>query len=318
MQVYSQDYNNHQVYMNEEVENIYQNKCFAQDSVGGIFEDRYLLSELVYQDQQWCVFKAKDLHDESGVLVRLYSAETDLEYLQNDIIVKQQIDHPNLASYKDWKLEMDSLRCNGQVISDYNSYVVTPIVNYKSIINGRWYSEPMGKFFFSKMLDVVDVLHQNSFYLRNISFNSFAIDTMSFTRNYENWIKLMDCGSWSINLSEMSPNDKKTEYDNIYALGILLFTLVVGSKPFTERSENDLLFKYITTDFGQYIKSHPKLYQIHKSKKVSASFLDLISQILSSTETDYPSIKEIRSHDWMRETKEPYEYFIQTVINSII
>jgi serine/threonine protein kinase len=282
-----------------------------------ILDDRYVLGEALLEAADSYIYKATDSVNNTEVVARIFKDNADLGYIHNEIVVLQNVNHPNLLGYKDWKMNDGNLHCEQQFVCTNTSYVITDSLRYKPLFQGRRYSEKLTKFFFLQMLDAVEALHKEGYVHTNLTPSSFVIVLDDYNESNDMCLKLTGLGSCQATDPDYERDKQAYEFRDIYNLGILLFTMTVGCKPFVSTSESDQLFKLVTTDSDQYIQYHPVLCQIHKNENISKNLLELLIKMLQSTEDSHMSIAEIRNHLWMRSTSTPYKYFVRTVLETL-
>jgi len=88
--------------------------------------------------------------------------------------------------------------------------------------------------------------------------------------------------------------------NDLFACGIILFTLVVGYPPFSVASLKDFHYKLIINQqFNAFWKQHEQ----RRRKTFSNEFKDLINSMLAFQSTERLTIAEIKSHPWYLNTK---------------
>ena len=80
----------------------------------------------------------------------------------------------------------------------------------------------------------------------------------------------------------------------MFSIGVILFRLVKGTKPFLNADENDYYYsKIVSGDIAAYFAS------VDINNSLSPEFKDLIAKLFSKDASERPSIAEIKSHPWM-------------------
>ena len=105
---------------------------------------------------------------------------------------------------------------------------------------------------------------------------------------YQPGIKVLNCAETGIDL-------KKAD---TFALGVTLFTMVVGRAPFCTASKSDPYYRYLffSKRKANFWKKHPSS---HKIESLSSEFKSLIESLLSLNPKDRPDISDIKHHSWM-------------------
>jgi len=98
---------------------------------------------------------------------------------------------------------------------------------------------------------------------------------------------------------------KGTEVD-IFALGIVLFQMVVGHPPFESATDNDLLYKCVKCNRSEiFWRKH--LRSAAKDVVLNEKFKDLIFRMLQLDPKNRPSLDEIIADGWVQLGEDPTE-----------
>ena len=100
---------------------------------------------------------------------------------------------------------------------------------------------------------------------------------------------------------------------DIFALGILFFSLVVGRFPFYSAREDDYDY-FLILD-----KQYQEFWSANRSTQLSSAFKDLVLSMLSHDPCKRPTIKEIKNHQWMKQEFDPknaYDNIIESLRKS--
>jgi len=100
------------------------------------------------------------------------------------------------------------------------------------------------------------------------------------------------CGTPNYLAPEMLREKNGYSYQvDIWSLGIILYTLLIGSPPFETKDKNDAR--------GVYKNIKANNYKFPSSVPISDEAKDLISKLLSNDPQARPSIKEVLKHPWI-------------------
>jgi MAP/microtubule affinity-regulating kinase len=162
----------------------------------------------------------------------------------------------------------------------------------------RRLTEGDAKRLFKQVVEGIRYCHNRSITHRDIKLENLLLDD-------ENNIKIIDFG-----FSTCFPNDRKvkifcgtpsymapeivnkTEYcgppADIWALGVLLFTMLCGSFPYRGSTDTEL-----------YAKISNAEYKIPSDVYLSSDATDLLAQLFSIAADKRPTAKDLLSHSWM-------------------
>ena len=186
--------------------------------------------------------------------------------------------------------------------------------NYINLDNNlRGFGEIIGKIIFKQILNSIEIIHKNG-----ISHQDIKLENILISSNYQ--MKLIDFG-FAI---EIFPNIKKdirfSQYgtngyfppevyinrdidpikSDIFALGVTLFIIVLGFKPFNSTKRTDNLYRKIwRRNYDSYWNDLPI-----KSFEVSKSFKELMNKFFALNINErIKNIEDIRNDKWMIEGK---------------
>lgn len=117
------------------------------------------------------------------------------------------------------------------------------------------------------------------------------------------------CGTTSFWSPEISLN---FEYNGVqadfYAIGIILFVMVFGCRPFRESKTSDPLFMKLLQEPLAFWMAHPVTRSRIKSRTVSEEVVDLLARMLVVNPEERLSKDCIRDHPWLlKYNKDIYE-----------
>jgi len=158
---------------------------------------------------------------------------------------------------------------------------------------------------FSQLVSIVGYIHQQGVYHRDIKLENILICS-----DLQGTIKLIDFGLSIISCSR-APNffcndlvgsieycapeillgqSYTGESVDVYAMGVVLFTLFFGELPFSDPHRRE---------FMKGIRSHPQL--VWKDGEISEDAKDLLKKMLAFDPKERVSIEEVRDHKWMQQ-----------------
>ena len=83
---------------------------------------------------------------------------------------------------------------------------------------------------------------------------------------------------------------------DLFAAGVILFTLVAGRRPFYNAEDSDVLFKLALHCPDRFWASHEKELP---DNNISPEFKHLFGLLISADPINRPSVQDILAHPWM-------------------
>lgn len=168
------------------------------------------------------------------------------------------------------------------------------------------FSETLARNYFKSLISTLEFIHSKSYAHRDIK-----LENLLLTSDYQ--LKVADFGL-SCLLTEVNSTKYvgTTDYmapeinarmsycgvkADLFALGVLLFTMVAGHKPFRKASVQDKWYRMLCFDKEKFWNS---VEYRKPAGTFSGELKDLITRLLSHRVEMRPSIKEIRGHLWYK------------------
>ena len=225
----------------------------------------------------------------------------DLERIFREMSIVKNLNHPNIIktyeifeNEKYYYIIMDY--CKGGELFDY-------------IVKKRRLNEEETSFFFYQIINGLEYLHSKNIVHRDLKPENLLLTEKNklkiidfglsnyFNLNKENKTKLLKtpCGSPCYAAPEMVSGNKYNGFKtDIWAIGIVLYAMIVGYLPF-EDSDNDILFQKIldcNIEFPEFL---------------SELSIDIIKKILNVNCDERYSISDIKKHQFYLNGKKIYE-----------
>jgi serine/threonine protein kinase len=178
------------------------------------------------------------------------------------------------------------------LILDYAKGV--PLYQFIKRKAARKVNESEAKYLFRQIVEGLGYCHDMDIAHRDIKLENIIVDTdrkvkiidFGFATCFAEKSKMF-CGTPSYMAPEIV---NKEEYRgcsaDIWALGVLLYAMLMGSFPFRGSNDRDLYRKILESD-------------LHFSDSLSASGRDLLNLLFNKNPDKRPSCKEILSHKWL-------------------
>jgi serine/threonine protein kinase len=283
----------------------------------GTLDNTYNLLKLGGKGGTAKVYIGYNLNDQlkNKLAIKIFKKKyTDCLFIKNEIEVQGSLNIPNtikLISHGKGELSKD----NGS--KKHVAYLVLEYMEYGDLFDfiafpGKGFGEAMGKKVFMEVLKAVEELHKVDIVHRDIKTENIMIDSkfqvkladFSFATSMTKEPLLTSVhGTASYNAPELLTG---TPYygvaNDIFSLGVTLFLIVTGRKPFKLANSDDFLYELI-------IQNNYEAYwdKIIKSMGIplSSNFKSLFINLCAKDYSQRPSIEEIKEHSWIKYTTTP-------------
>jgi len=88
---------------------------------------------------------------------------------------------------------------------------------------------------------------------------------------------------------------------DIFAIGVILFVMVMGNFPFHEGSKKDKYYSLLTSTANKLENTKSYWKYVGADESTSSEFRDLFSQMVALKGQNRPSLNEIKEHPWMQQ-----------------
>ena len=233
------------------------------------------------------------IQNKTNVVFKIYDRDQltshKMKALRNEITILKKIDHPNVIKLYDVIEDKKSIMLAMEYIPGGS------LKDYLKRKSNKKISEVEARKYFGQIIDALRYLHWKQIYHRDLKLENILLD-------YKKDIKIIDFGYSIICEPEdqlsifwgttpyMAPEIIKKEkywghHVDIWAVGVITYTMLMGSLPFNGKTEEDL-FKKIC--WGQY----------RNPPGISFDWKRLLSQIFNMDPMRRPSASELFYDSW--------------------
>ena len=228
----------------------------------------------------------------------------------NEANVMRQLNNPHILKLYDFNYNGVYIKPNGKLIPV--AYIVIELLPkgelFDYIAIKERLPENFGRFYFRQLINTLEFMHSKGIIHRDIKAENILLDN-----NYE--LKIADFGfsvpingwdgsgklcSFKGTRSYMAPEFYVNEpYDgikvDIFACGVLLFIMVMGTLPFNTAEYNDVKYIVLHSDYMKYWESASSIL---KSEKVSMEFFDLFRSMVFYDPNKRLNLEQVKAHPW--------------------
>ncbi len=255
-------------------------------------------------------------------VLKLYKPTVNPDIPQLESKIALSISHPRICAATQYFSRVIIPPSGDEIVANTKKQpIILPALVLEYVPNGDLVTltkslgclpEAIARTYFVQLLDAIECMH-----LAGICHLDIKPDNILLDENYS--VKLSDFGL-SLEVFDkpmmngvagtppyFSPEmHRNLRYDgfqaDLFALGVTLFTMVVGTLPFSKAKFDDRRYKLIIEE------RYEEFWKLHESSSrrgpafYNQSFRDLIQKMLSFKVETRLSIQKIRNHEWVRET----------------
>lgn len=231
--------------------------------------------------------------------------------VSREITLLQRLEHPNIVKFYE---SIDTTKTINLVMEHVKGKT---LYTYLKARKHRRIEEREAKVIFKQIVEGVNYLHQQQVAHRDLKPDNILIEEKfngTFFPDYQ--VKLIDFG-FSVSLqgqkklrtfcgtpSFMSPEIvSKKDYcgkqTDVWALGVIIFSMIYGRTPFRAENEREL-YRKIAKGILLFPDDHCKQQEEFRDLKVSPGAKNLLKRILVVNGDNRPTCSDILSDEWFK------------------
>ncbi len=246
--------------------------------------------------------------EEDLVILKYGCSKTIREVLKHEYQALKAINHPNIIRPVAFKKTIDEGKKMNILALPYRKN--GDLFDLVEVKGGM--SENSGRFIAKQLVSAISYLHKYNIVHRDIKlenvlikddFSAELIDFGFAEYRRESTVDSKEAGSRGTK-QYLSPEifmdgEVNLKLSDMFALGVTLFTMMLGTPPFMEASEGDPYYSLIMAgDWEGYWSAHPKGNKANEMK----DFQDLMQKLLSFNPSYRLDSEEVEGHSWLTTT----------------
>jgi len=226
-----------------------------------------------------------------------------------------QLSHPHILRYHSFYQDA-VIQVGEDQFKEYSAIIMeyVPYGDLFGLASKRPFSEKLARTIFKQILSAVKYLHEQGLAhldlkLENVLVQPEGIKLIDFDA-CEPVEKANKITSPKGSLGYRAPEFAKGDFESllagdIYSLGVVLFSLALGTPPYNETEKNgkvyyDKYYEVLRQDVKQFWKVHENYRENDGRPKLSKAFKDIIEAMLKENPKKRPTISDLEKMPWLQ------------------
>lgn len=285
--------------------------------------DDYILLEEIGRGGSSVVFKGfKTGFPDQLVAIKVAKPQTDkhqLAFKRFEVIREAEIlshlNHPHIVTVFGCSIS-GILRQDKKILLTNLVYNVIQLGEQGRVLDylreGGPFSEPLCKFYFKQLVDGLFYIHSKGIVHRDLKPDNlllgpnyelliadFGHSALVIGPKEDGWLLRDSAGTECYNPPETRLEKFRGQPADVFMLGVILFILITGRKPFEYSSNFDIFYRFIAESNAEgFWEKHRSTNNIQVSKEIRY----LVSKMLHVDPSSRPSLLEICKDPWLHKS----------------
>jgi serine/threonine protein kinase len=228
------------------------------------------------------------------------------ELFKAEVAAMKELNHPNILKMKGYSEKEYVDNAFGNKIQV--SYIALEYANkgefFDYISESKKFSETTCRYFFHKLIEILEYMHENGFAHRDIKpenmlfGDDFSLKMADFGFTTQDKISSERRGTFGYMAPEVLASfEHDPKRADLFSAGVILFIMATKHCPFIRAEGVDKYYRHIVNqDFDSFWKMHIK--SNGERKQFSSEFKDLINGLFNVNASERLTIEEIKAHKW--------------------
>jgi len=265
------------------------------------------------------ILKANASETNEQVAIKLFPKQKDGSCMPNFFNEQRsasQLSHPHILKYFAFYQDA-AIQISKDQFKEYSAIVMeyVPSGDLFNLVSQRPFSEKLGRTIFKQIISAIKYLHSQGLAHLDLKLENVLVDV-------KEGAKVIDFDACEpISLSKKTVASKGSlgyrapELANgtiedlllgdIYSLGVVLFTMIVGIPPYSETEKNgkfyfDKHYEVLRKDVKRFWKVHEGYRESDGRSKLTKAFKDVVEAMLKEDPNKRPKIYDLEKMAWLQ------------------
>jgi len=266
------------------------------------------------------ILKATSSETKETVAIKLFPKQKDSKCMPNFFNEERsasQLSHPHILKYFAFYQDA-AIQISKDQFKEYSAIVMeyVPYGDLFGLVSQRPFSEKLGRTIFKQIISAIKYLHGQGLAHLDLKLENVLIDV-------KEGVKVIDFDACEPTTNEAAKTSgpkgslgyrapelaKGTIEDllqgDIYSLGVVLFTMVVGIPPYSEYEKNgkfffDKHYDVLRNDVKRFWKVHEGYRESDGRPKLTKAFKDVVEAMLKEDPNKRPRIYDLEKMAWLQ------------------
>jgi len=283
--------------------------------------DNYSLENVIHPGKSNIrILKATTSGTKETVAIKLFPKQKDGKCMSNFFNEERsasQLSHPHILKYFAFYHDA-AIQISKDQFKEYSAIAMEyiPYGDLFTLVSQRSFSEKLARTIFKQIISAIKYLHSQGLAHLDMKLENVLIDIKEGAKviDFDACESVSNASNKSVtprgSLGYRAPEIiKGTAQDfvlaDIYSLGVVLFTMVLGIPPYAETEKNgkfyfDKHYDALRNDIKRFWKTHEGYREADGRPKLSKAFKDTLETMLKEDANKRPKISDLEKMAWLQ------------------
>lgn len=266
------------------------------------------------------ILKANASKTKETVAIKLFPKQKDGNSMSNFFNEERsasKLSHPHILKYFAFYQDA-AIQVSKDQFKEYSAIAMEyiPYGDLFGLVSQRSFSEKLGRTIFKQIISAIKYLHGQRLAHLDLKLENVLIDVKEGVKviDFDACEPIVNASTKSAiprgSLGYRAPELAKGNVEDfimadIYSLGVVLFTMVLGIPPYSESEKNgkfyfDKHYDVLRNDVKRFWKTHEGYRESDGRQKLTKAFKDLVEAMLKEDPNKRPRINDLEKMAWLQ------------------